>query len=73
MEGSADDRYMLCLHLRSGGVQMTPYRSLAEARYVAELLIAAAQRGAAPLPPDVPCVYLFPPQDDISRVEIKEA
>lgn len=52
---------------------MTPYRSLAEARYVAELLIAAAQRGAAPLPPDVPCVYLFPPQDDISRVEIKEA
>jgi len=64
---------MLCLHLRSGEVQMTPYRSLAEARYVADLLGTAARCGGHAAPPaDVPCVYLFPPSEDITRIEIEE-
>jgi hypothetical protein len=67
------DRYMLCLHLRSGEVQMTPYRSLQEALYVADLLGTAARCGSHATPPiDVPCVYLFPPNDEIEKVEIQE-
>ncbi len=63
---------MLCLHLRSGEVEKTPYRSLAEARYAAALFGAYAETGAAVTPPAVPCLYLFPPEGDIARVEVQE-
>lgn len=63
---------MLCLHLRSGEVEKTPYRSLAEVRYAAALFGAYAETGEVLAAPAVPCLYLFPPEGDIARVEIQE-
>ena len=68
-----DDRYTLCLHLRSGDVQKTPYRSYEEARYAADLLVAAAREGNnLTAPSNVTFLYLFPPQGDVASVEIVE-
>lgn len=68
-----DDRFTLCLHLRSGDVQKTPYRSYEEARYAADLFVAAAREGnTLATPMNVPFLYLFPPQGDVASVEIVE-
>jgi len=68
-----DDHFTLCLHLRSGDVQKTPYRSYAEARYAADLFVAAAREGnEIVVPADVPFLYVFPPQGDVASVEIVE-
>jgi hypothetical protein len=60
------------LHLRSGDDEKTPYRSYAEARYAAALFGAYAETGETLAAPAVPCLYLFPPEGDIDRVEIQE-
>jgi hypothetical protein len=72
-ETDANDRYTLCLHLTSGDVQKTPYRSYAEARYAADLFAAAAREGNSVVAPaNVPFLYVFPPQGEVSSVEIVE-
>jgi len=68
-----EDHFTLCLHLRSGDVQKTPYRSYAEARYAADLFEAASRDGKEiATPEDVPFLYVFPPQGDVASVEIVE-
>jgi hypothetical protein len=68
-----DDRFLLCVHLRTGDVQKTPYRSYQEARYVGDLISAAALCGHTVVPPeDTPFLYVFPPVGDVARVEIIE-
>ena len=64
----ADDRFVLCLHLRSGDVQRTPYRSYEEARYVADLFRAAGN--SVEPPEDAPFIYVFPPHEDVTAVAI---
>jgi hypothetical protein len=67
------ERFTLCLHLRSGDVQKTPYRSYAEARYAADLFEAASRDGKEiTTPADVPFLYVFPAQGDVTSVEIVE-
>jgi hypothetical protein len=65
--------FTLCLYLRSGDVQKTPYLSYAEARYAADLIAAAAREGNdLTAPKSVPFLYVFPPQGDVASVEIIE-
>ena len=64
---------MVCVHMRSGDVQKTPYRSYEEARYVADLFVAASRCGQTVTPPaDTPFLYVFPPDGDIARIEVVE-
>jgi hypothetical protein len=70
---TGDDRFLLCVHLRSGDVQKTPYRSYEEARYVADLFTAASRCGNKVAPPEnTPFLYVFPPEGDVTSVEIIE-
>ena len=70
---AGDDRFLLCVHLRSGDVQKTPYRSYEEARYVADLFAAASRCGSTVTAPvNAPFIYVFPPEGDVTSVEIVE-
>ncbi len=72
-DGGDDDRFLLCVHLRSGDVQKTPYRSYEEARYVADLFTAASRCGNKVAPPEnTTFLYVFPPEGDVTSVEIIE-
>jgi hypothetical protein len=70
---SGDDRFLLCVHLRTGDVERTPYRSYEEARYVGDLIRAASRCGQSVVPPEnTPFIYVFPPAGDVTKVEIVE-
>lgn len=70
-EQETDDgySYLVSLHLKGGAVETAPYRTLAEAKYVASVFERLAN-GDSLEPPGVPFVYVFPPEEPIERVEL---